>query len=1009
MAFLVLISLLLLTQTLTAQAPRIGGVRVTIKRISVADGLPDRMVRSITQDSRGFIWIGTDAGVCRYDGGQFIYFGPGKDSTSISHNSVWTVCGDSNGVLWAGTMDGLNRYDPATRSFKKHYHNDADSLSLSHSNIHSIFVDQRGTLWVGTANGLNEFDRARNTWARYYPNTGDTTSPGENYINAILEDRQGTLWIAAGGTGQINGGGLFMFDRQHHAFTQVGPKMKVYSCYEDRVGDFWVGAEGPSLRKVDRTTGRFISIPLPKKDPGNPLLQKISAFCEDKTGFMWLATSGWGLLRYDKQTKSFTRYSFDPSNPETISSSMLNTVFADREGVVWVGTDRGGVNVISTSPFVHLHTLGSSLPLVSRIDVLFQDSSGLLWVASQGNGVWTYNLSTGASRCILPKGLVRSICQDSEGIIWIVDRFSLVRHDPRRYTTKVVWRVPLVRGVRDRLLCILIDSRNNFWLGGNASLFRVNEDFTTYSVFFSDPKNQRIAPIEQIRVLAEDRHGRIWLSTKRGVSRFDEKTKEFVRFEHNMNDSTSISSTDFCNVFLDHTRAVWVATGLGLNRFDYEKAQFRRFIPGSPLLPRKVNSPVEDEHGNFWYSEGKRIMKFTSSTGSFQGFDIFDGIEDVEVLDWSRARLMSGEILFGTNDGILVFHPDSIRLSTYIPPVVITGVRKLHQQLVLNRAAELLKEIVLTPRENVFTISFAALSYAVLQQTRYAYQLEGFDRNWVYCGTRREAMYTNLDPGRYTFRVKGSNHRGLWNEKGATLTVIVQPAYWQTWWFRVISFAAIATLLYSIYRYRVLRLLEIERMRVRIASDLHDDIGATLTHIVMQSELVQMTDDAQKIKASSQQIGDAGRSIISTLSDIVWSIDARNDSLGNLLDRMREFSSEVLSPRQINIHFDHSGFDAQMKIPVDVRQNVYLIFKEAVANIARHSNARNVHISLTNNADNFTMTISDDGKGFAECRSAAKRTGHGLRNMPMRAARIGGTMEIIDKNGVKVMLRMKGL
>ncbi len=591
MALLVVTSLLLLMQTATAQASGLAGVRVTIKRISVADGLPDRMVRSITQDSQGFMWIGTDGGVCRYDGSQFITFARGKDSADISQGSVWTVCGDSNGVLWAGTMNGLNRYDPTTRFIRKYYHSDSDSSSLSNSNIHSLFVDRMGTLWVGTVSGLNEFNRAKGIWARYYPNANDTANPGENYINAIMEDRKGVLWVAAGGTEQINGGGLFMFDRQHHSFTRVGPRLRVYSCYEDRAGDFWIGIEGPGLRKVDRNTGSFIPITLPEKDPGNPIMQGIRAFCEGKMGFMWLATSGWGLLRYDRQTKLFARYSFDPNNPETISSSRLSTVFADREGGVWVGAGRGGVNVISVSPFVHLHTLGSSLPLVSRIDVLFQDRSGLLWVASQGNGVWTYNLATGTSRCILPKGLVRSICQDSEGIIWLVDRFALVRHDPRHNTTKVVWPVPLVRGVRDRLIHMLIDKRNNFWLGGNASLFRVNKEFTTYSVFFRDPKNERTAPIDQIQGLAEDRHGRIWVSTMRGVSMFDEKTQGFVTFEHNKNDSTSISSTGFSCVFLDHTRTIWVGTGLGLNRFDDEQAQFRRFIPPSPRLPTFVGFP----------------------------------------------------------------------------------------------------------------------------------------------------------------------------------------------------------------------------------------------------------------------------------------------------------------------------------------------------------------------------------------------------------------------------------
>jgi signal transduction histidine kinase len=279
--------------------------------------------------------------------------------------------------------------------------------------------------------------------------------------------------------------------------------------------------------------------------------------------------------------------------------------------------------------------------------------------------------------------------------------------------------------------------------------------------------------------------------------------------------------------------------------------------------------------------------------------------------------------------------------------------------------------------------------------------LIGVDEDWVYSGNRHFANYTDVKPGEYVFRVKGSNNDGIWNEEGISLSIIITPPFWQTGWFRLLMIFTVAGLIYGLHRYRVSRLLEIERMRTRIASDLHDDIGSTLTRISIYSELIQRSKNVAKITASAREIGAMSREIVVTLSDIVWSIDARYDTLGNLLDRMRDFAAKLFSTQPIKMNLKTTGLDTAKKIPANVRQNVYLIFKEALNNIFKHAHATEVSIDLKDIDGAFTMAIKDNGIGFDEKKI---QKGNGLKNMKLRAGRIGGKLSLKSKDGVLIIL-----
>jgi two-component system sensor histidine kinase ChiS len=1023
------LSLLVFPTLLKAQTPNLSGGSVVIKRLSIEEGLSHRNVLCITQDSRGFIWIGTENGVNRYDGEKFVSIDGSEESVHFSDRTVQSLCGDKDGVVWIGTSHGLCRFNPATRAFKRYRHNPRDSTSLSADSIRCICIDKKSTMWVGTSRGLNRYDRQEDHWTRYYPNHRNDSRPGENYINSIVEDEGGTIWIATGGSVEVSGGGLFRLDRNTGRFTPVGPRMGVFSLYENRLGEFWAGVVGAGICIVDRTTGRFLPVALPKRDPGNPGMPSVNGFCEDRPGNLWIATRGWMLLRYDRRTKTFVRYPFDPNNPEGISSSRLTSIFADKDGLVWVGTERGGVNTVSIKPFLYLHALGDSLQLSQREDALFCDRDGYLWICSSGHGLWRFDPETGKSISVYPNGLVRGIIQDRDGIIWFEDYFSLLRYDPRTRVLRTVWQVPAVQGVRDRLAAgaVLMDRERQFWLGGNSSLYRVSSDLKEYTVFMHNPNDHRSITAGKVTSIVEDQSGEVWVSTGEGVNRFDKGTVSFTRFLHNENDSLSLSSSDWQAMCVARNGTIWIATPAGLNRLNETNSTFSRFIPTARGIPRSVSKFQEDDKGQFWYCAEGKIIRFSPSDGSFVCFDHSDGIGNVEILDWVNTRLKTGEIVFGTMDGILVFHPDSVRAAVCIPPIVITGIKTLNQPVRLSTSPELLQNFLFTHEENVFSISYAALSYDMPEYNQYAYRLEGFDKDWVYCNNRREAMYTNLDPGTYTFRVKGSNHDREWNEAGTSLTVIINPAYWQTWWFRILVILAIASFTGYVFRREVSRLRKEKQVqyefskkqiesqeaeRKHLASELHDGLGQDL--LVVNNELQQFLnsrdgsrDDLRRVASIVQESIEGVREISSNLHPhhidrlgFCAAVDAMIDKVSHSTDVAFESTCERVDsflPKESEIH-------------------IYRIIQESLSNIVKHSGATSARVQIQKRTDSIEVTVEDNGRGFdmAEFASAAPAhggttdlaRGFGISSMSERARIIGGKLNIesMPKGGTKVLL-----
>jgi signal transduction histidine kinase/ligand-binding sensor domain-containing protein len=1011
-----------LGQVSEAQTPGISGVNVVIRRISTDQGLSHANVWAITQDHRGFIWIGTDYGLNRFDGKDFTTYTSDPQQTSgLSSSGILSCLPDSDGILWIGTFGGgVNRFDPATLTFKRYAHEPANDSSLSNNSVRSICRDRAGVLWVGTSRGLNRFNERTGSWTRYLPTPIDSSKPGENIINAIVEDRQGSLWIGTGDF-QVVGGGLFKFDRQSGMFSRYWQNPFhpedpwVVSIMEDRLGTLWVASNWGGLDTLDKSSGRFIHIALPGEGPAIQFGPFLKSVAEDSTGAIWIATWGSGLFRYDRHTRTFTRYIFEASNPGSLSSPTIRTLFVDKAGLLWVGTAIGGVNTVATKPFLHQHTVGDSLRIGSSVELLHADRKGTLWLGALGLGLWRFDPRTQRSIQIVSLALVQCICEGREGDFWFSNNTQVMKYNASNGSARVVWSVPFQKGRGVSISSLYCDSEGFLWVGTFQSLFRVNRDVKKYSVFVHDPLDERSVSAGSVISIHEDRSGKIWVGTSGGLSRFEKETQSFTRFIHDERDSSSLSDNSWCTLFEDRSGNLWVGTQNGLNRLNNGSSSFTRYYPPEQGFRRSVGRMQEDRYGHFWYAMGEGIAMFSPSDGSFRAFDQSDGIErvDVQSLGSSCTTMADGEMLFGTANGILVFHPDQVGALRYVPPVVITGIRRSNKPVRLVTSSDLLREITFEHDENVFTVQYAALSYDMPEFNEYAYRLAGFDKDWIYCGNKQEATYTNLDPGRYTFYVKGSNHDGVWNEAGTSLAIVIRPAYWQTWWFRGLFFLAligsIATVVGYVERTRANRKIErlekgraVEQERARISQDMHDEVGSSLSEIAILSELARKKPGEAETRM--KEISERCAEVIDNVSEIVWAMNSRNDNLDSLVAYLRRYAVKYLNLAGIPCRFISPETVPPTPLPAEVRRNIFLVVKEALHNIVKHSGATEVSITVTSEDSRTEIAIQDNGRGFAPESLTAK--GNGLDNMRKRVADIGGnfTLQSAPQTGTRISI-----
>ncbi|WP_430934959.1 ligand-binding sensor domain-containing protein [Saccharicrinis sp. 156] len=1002
----------------------------SFRHLSNTDGLSQNTVNCMYQDSKGFVWIGTQDGLNRYDGYEFLIFRHDKsDTTSISHSWIWDIYEDRNGVFWIATWHGLNRYDPNTGLFARYLPQKGNKNSMNGTRPTSICEDERGNLWIGTwGGGVNRFNPKTGNFTHFVNDTDDSTSLASNFVRSLYLGSNNDLWV-----GTWNG--LSIIDisspeqpelrpyKGNHGQSKI-PSSKISSLLGDKEGNVWIGTLGGGISRHDRKTGLLTTF-VHDASKNSISSNNITSLLMGPNGALWIGTVSLGIDIYDIKDSQFVHVQHDPDDRRSLTGNSINSLLMDRSGLVWIGAE--GINIFNArmnyfSHFKHKSYNNNSLSN-NKVTVFCEDHKGDIWIGTETGGLNYFCPSDGTFRVFkhvpgnragLSSNNISSIIEDKNQDLWIGTRGGgLNRFDTHKKLFRHYNESPLVRQSEglDNINGLAYDSVGIIWIATySKGLIKFDLNSGNFTNYRSNPVDSTTLSGDYLlRIYNQDQY--LWLgSWGGGLSRMDKKSGSFQRYMSNANAANGLSDNivqAINKAVIDGKEKLCVGTSDGLSVLDFHGGTaFSNYSIKDGLPSNVIYGILDDEKGNLWLSTNNGICKFNPDTREIKTFNIHNGLQGKEYVGGAYLKLRNGMFLFGGNNGFNLFYPDSIAESRYEPPVEITSFNVFNVPYFEGHIVPDSSVIKLSHHQNFFSFKFSALDFTNPANNRYQYILEGVDENWVAIQERRFVGYTNLDPGEYTFKVRGTNCDGIWSSEQASMEIIITPAIWQTIWFKLFLVVIVLAVLWRIYRYKQNRLAEMERLRISIASDLHDEVGASLTRISIHSEQIQNTDRKKEIIDASRKIGSISRDVIATMSDIVWSIDTRNDTIGDLLERMYDLAYTTFSIKDIAVSFSENGLDKDKKIKIDSRQNVYYIFKEAINNIVKYAQASEVKVSMENEVYGFNMQIKDNGIGFDISKV---KKGNGLRNMKMRAERIGGELIIESDGGTIIMLRTRRL
>lgn len=875
----------------------------SFSHLTVDDGLSNNSILSICQDSRGFMWFGTYHGLNKFDGYRITpYLVNPQDSSAISDNTIICLYEDRQQNLWIGThLGGLNRYDRSRDAFVHYSSESRPPHHLSDNWVSSIFEDSRGRLWVGTNNGLNLLERGAHTFRTFQQNPSDPTSLNSNQVYKVTENERGEILVLTS-TEQLN-----CYQPATGTFTAVdvggeaGRLNAARTLVQDQQGNYWAGT-------FERGLVRFGRNPLhayqhQAKDSGSLSCNQVKALLPTGRGGLWVATDGGGLDLYDPKHDGFTHLRTEEENPGSLSSNAVYSLYEDRSGTLWVGTFNGGVNYYNPhhnwfAHYTHQPRVANSLSNRSVL-ALQQTSDGSVWAGTDGGGLDLFDPQRRTFRHFrhnpadphsLAADVVKTLYQDRQGTLWVgtylggldryapaSGRFSHYVNDPNNVnslTNNLVWS-------------IYEDRHEQLWVSTlGAGLCLMDRARRSFIRFKPRTGPGSLGDFNVVTML-EDRTGQLWIGTEdRGLNLYHPRSRTFSYVQHDKKDSSSLSSNRIQVLFEDSRGRFWVGTAdAGLNLLDRRTGTFRRFTTREGLPSNIINSIVEDRAGQLWIGTNRGLVRFDAARGIFKTYNREDGLQSNDFGINTTLRARNGELYVGGTNGFNVFSPEKLATNPFVPPVVLTGLLVFNKPVRVQQSPGLLRRhiteadtLTLSPKEAAVTFQFAALSFINPHKNRYAYRLDGFDTEWRYAGAKNEATYTNLDPGSYVFRVRATNNDGLWNQRGAVLTVVVTPPWWKTTWFRLLTVVLTCSAVMGIYLTRTNRLRRQLGQEKRIELNLKkaELLEAKLKHEQELAEINQAQLESEMLSKNSE--------LASSVMNTVY----QNQALLTIKDKLKE-------------------------------------------------------------------------------------------------------------------------
>ncbi len=809
-----------------------GQVNARFDHLSIYDGLSQSSVLSILQDSRGYMWIGTQDGLNRYDGYNFKVLKHNTNNTStISSNYILKIFEDRSDRIWIATANGLNLFSRKTETFSRFYFRDNDSIN-SKILLRTIIEDKASNLWIGTGNnGLIKFDPKTKKWVRYINNPEDSNSLTNNRILALCEGDKGEIWIGT------KGGGLNRFDPKTGNFVVFKNQLNdvnslsnniVTSILNENSKRLLVGTSGGGINIYNKLNGQFKPFIIDKDDSRHSLYKWIESIYKDKEGIIWIGTNFGGLMKIISLNKgTFIHYKNNYLDKYSLIDDTIMAITEDKSGNIWFGTYLKGISIFKKQKqnFSHFYLKGTS-KMHNMIRGIYEESDDVLWYGTLGSLIkYDRNIKSGDKIIYYnydPKnpdsisgGGINCIYKSRESI-WIGTTNGLNLFD--RKTGK--FKKYLRKNEDDKsigsntITNITEDFENNIWIGTiNGGLNRYNHTSDDFTRFKIDPKNKMSIGSNSIEMIVNDYYDKdiLWIGFSiKGLDRFDRRTGKFEHFIHDPKDRKSISTNYVLSVLSsrDNSEIVWVGTwGGGLNKFNKKTKKWVLYTEKNGLSNNTVYGILEDENNKLWLSTIKGISMFDTKTEEFKNYYEEDGLQSSEFNMYSSYRGESGLMYFGGINGFSFFNPKKIKKNLNIPSIIITAFKKSNKLVDLNESLSEIDEILLSYKDNVFSFEFAALEYTNPGNNKYAYKLEGFNKDWIYTDAdNRVANFTNIPHGTYLFRVKGANNDNIWNKKGISIRLIISPPFWKTIWFKLILMSLFIVLIYYFHRLRLKKL-----------------------------------------------------------------------------------------------------------------------------------------------------------------------------------------------------------
>lgn len=1016
---------LFLWLAMAGRAAALGSGDYLIKVWSSEDGLPSSSVTAVAQTPDGYLWAGTYNGLARFDGVQFVRFDP-DNTPALMRARIRRLALDVEGRLWINTYDGsLTAYRDGEFSLEWLGDGSADAtVTLVSSRTNElVFQLHTGDLIRRRAagQGTNAWDVLRHPgassgelcvadgqgriWCRgrdqmlWRLEGGEFRALGTNVglasatVTALATDAQGRVWAGTDREVAVWAGGKFV----DMTPTNGESPLNVLFLHPGTNDQFWVVANG----RVRAATGRHWELE-------SEALRGVFATYRDRLGMIpdgaggvWLYDYGKGLhhVRADGRGRQLTTEDGFPGD-------RVDCLFEDREGNLWAGVDRGGLVRLREQRFTVLAPEDS--PVAKAAVTVAEDAQGGIWVGTFGGGLhrwhdeeWqSYPVPGGARR-----GYVFSVFPTSGGAVWA----SAGEEDLYLYQRDAYQAVsPPVHGVK----ALLASQDGRLWLGTKSGL-----------AVLAKGQLRRYLPEDgvsrsDIRTLAQTADGVIWAGSGDGaLYRIESNHVESFRAKD------SLAAQPIWSLHVDPDGTVWAGTFRG-GLLRWHEGKFTRYTTQHGLPDDVITQILDDGQGWLWlgsqsgifrvekaelraFAERRRRAVNCTAYGRYDGLPSLECSGSYQPAAW---RTKDGRLLFATLKGVVSVYPEELSINQLPPPVVIEKVLLDGRPLVPERpltAARLRAQPVtleVPPGKRQIEVRYTALSFVSPDRVRFRYQLEDLDGDWVEAGTRRFVQYPFLGPGHYRFRVKACNNDGVWNEEGVMLAVNVRPHFYQTWWFLGVMGVLVVAGVAIVVRQSVVRAMRrelevverqraVERDRARIAKDIHDDLGAGLTHITLLTELARRS-ATEETPGHLTHISEMARELTRAMDETVWAVNPRNDSLEGLMTYATKFAQDYLNVAGIRCRLDLPVQMSPHPLPAEARHNLYLAIKETLHNVVKHAHATEVWLSLTETATGFTIGVQDNGRGLRAAKAGAApgrlSSGHGLENLERRLAACGG-------------------